>query len=58
MVRTLQEKAAAAKMLKALTADVTALTATTHHLDEIHELRSTAASRGSVVPIPTGGVPR
>ena len=54
-----EEKAAAAKKLKALTADVTALTATIHQLERVilvlalenHESRSDKAGAGAVVPI-------
>lgn len=60
VVRALQEeKAAAAKKLKALTADVTALTATIHQLERIiqvlalenQNLRSVRAVQGKVVPL-------
>ncbi|MCV7192224.1 MULTISPECIES: hypothetical protein [Mycolicibacterium] len=59
-IRGLQkEKAKAAKKVKALTADVTALTATIHQLERViqvlalenHELRSDQAGAGAVVPI-------
>ncbi|MFA4084535.1 hypothetical protein [Mycobacteroides salmoniphilum] len=65
-IRALQEeKAEAAKKVKALTADVTALTATIHQLERIiqvlalenHQLRSVAAGPSNVVPLHTRGVP-
>lgn len=54
-----EEKAAAAKKVKALTADVTALTATIHQLERIiqvlalenQKLKSNAAGVGAVVPM-------
>jgi riboflavin biosynthesis pyrimidine reductase len=66
-IRALQEeKAEAAKKVKALTADVTALTATIHQLERViqvlalenHELRSVGGGQGKVVPLRTRGVPR
>jgi hypothetical protein len=65
-IRVLQEeKAEVAKKVKALTADVTALTATIHQLERIiqvlalenHELRSVGSGQGKVVPLRTRGVP-
>ncbi|WP_036372482.1 hypothetical protein [Mycolicibacterium austroafricanum] len=58
-----EEKTAALKKVKALTADVTALTATIHQLERIiqvlalenHELRSSSASQRKVVPLRTPG---
>ena len=58
-----EEKAAALKKVKALTADATALTATIHQLERIiqvlalenHELRSGGASQRKVVPLHTPG---
>lgn len=66
VVRALQEeKAETATKMKALTADVTALTATIHQLERIiqvlalenHQLRSVAAGASNVVPLHTKGVP-
>lgn len=66
VVRALQEeKAVTATKMKALTADVTALTATIHQLERIiqvlalenHQLRSVAAGPSNVVPLHTRGVP-
>lgn len=65
VIRALQEeRAKAAKNVKALTADVTALTATIHQLERIiqvlalenHELRSPDPRR-KLVPLPTQGLP-
>lgn len=67
VIRALQEeKAEVAKKVKALTADVTALTATIRQLERIiqvlaienHELRSVGDDPGKVVPLRTRGVPR
>jgi len=60
-----EERTEAAKKVKALTADNTALTATIHQLERIiqvlalenHDLRSVGAGRGTVVPLHTRGDP-
>jgi predicted nuclease with RNAse H fold len=63
-IRALQEeKAEAATKMKALTADVTALTATIHQLERVvqvlalenHEVRSVAAGHCNVAPLHTRG---
>jgi hypothetical protein len=61
-----EERAEAAKKVKALTADVTALTATIHQLERViqvlalenHEFRSVRSGQGKVVPLLPGGVSR
>jgi uncharacterized protein YaaN involved in tellurite resistance len=66
-IRALQEeKAEAAKKIKALTSEVTALTATVHQLERViqvvalenHELRSAGGGQGKVAPLRTRGIPR
>jgi hypothetical protein len=60
-----QEKAEAMKKVRALTGDVTALTATIHQLERIihilalenHELRLNRTQSGKIVSLATGGPP-